>query len=115
SVQSDLAYGIAVDDGGNAIVTGTFADTVDFGTGAMTAAWFDGFVAKYTSAGAPVWTKQLTGTGGTKTGYAVAADTAGNVVVTGIFIGTLNLGSVSLTAQGYTDALVVKNTAAGGV
>ena len=45
----------------------------------------------------------------------MAADTAGNVVVTGIFIGTLNLGSVTLTAQGYTDAFVVKYTAAGGV
>ena len=45
---SDAGNSVAVDSGGNVLVTGSFEDTVDFGGGGLTSAGFaDIFVAKF--------------------------------------------------------------------
>jgi hypothetical protein len=49
SVTNDQSKGIAADASGNAVLTGTFTDTVDFGGGPLTSAGNpDDFLAKYT-------------------------------------------------------------------
>jgi hypothetical protein len=60
SLVDDRGYGITTDPAGNVLVTGLFDGTVDFdsgpGTVALTSAGGrDGYVAKYTAAGALVW------------------------------------------------------------
>jgi hypothetical protein len=50
SVTSDQPKGIAADASGNAVITGTFTDTVDFGGGPLTSAGNpDDFLAKYSA------------------------------------------------------------------
>jgi len=117
AVDSDTANSVAVDASGNVIVTGVFRWTVNFGLGGLTSALFgapDMFLAKYAADGTPLWTKNYSGPS-TDYGSSVATDSAGNIVVSGGFLGSLNLGGLSLTASGTTseDFFVAKFTPAG--
>lgn len=94
STLSESATAIAADPSGNVYVAGHFNGTADFdpGPGSTTLSSVsgsqDGFIAKYTSAGAFIWVKQI---GGTNTDwvYDMVAD-ANGVYVAGNFIGTCN-------------------------
>ena len=118
----EVGHGIAVDGSGNVLVTGTFTDTADFGTGALRSAGEgDVFLAKYTSAGAPVWSKRFGGTG-SEIAYSVAADRSANcdgaggtncVVIAGLFSDTVNFGGAALTSAGGLDIFVAKYSASG--
>jgi hypothetical protein len=109
--SADAGTGVAVDSGGNVVVTGQFdasSSGVDFGGGALFSAGAkDVFLVKYSSAGAHVWSKRLGGSG-YDLGGSVAVDGAGNVVVVGTFEGTINLGGGSLTSAGERDLFVAK-------
>ena len=70
------------------------------------------YVAKYTSAGAPVWAKQFGGTDNDN-GTSVAVDSLGNAAVTGSFNNNLDgsaaaFGSQSLTSAGGLDCFLIK-------
>lgn len=80
-------YGVAIDDDGNAILSGAIRGTVDFGGGPLTPS--SAFVAKLDSKGNYVFSKNF---GLASTSYAVAADSAGNVVATGTFMGKVDFG-----------------------
>ncbi len=88
----EYGQAIAVDPSGNVYVTGTFSGTVDFDPSASSAnlTGFSGsadiFLAKYTSAGAFVWVKQIGGTN-TEKAYDVACDATG-AWLAGNFMGT---------------------------
>jgi hypothetical protein len=82
----DQAFGIAVDAGGNAYVTGS-TSSADFPTAgtpsqANKAGAADAFVVKLDPAGAPLYSTFLGGAGW-DWGMAVAVDTAGNAYVMG--------------------------------
>jgi hypothetical protein len=99
----EIGNDIAVDGWGNALVTGYFQGTVDFGGGELTSAGgFDVFVAKYDSDGVHRWSQRFGSTTG-DFGNAVAMDGSGNVRVTGVFRGTANLGGGGLTSAGSDD------------
>src|SRR5207247_2232791 len=90
--DDEEALGVAMDGSGSVVVTGYFKQTVNFGTGPLTAAGTylgDVFVAKYSASGAPLWVKQV-GSSGFDKGTAIAVDGASNVLVTGYFNGTVN-------------------------
>jgi uncharacterized delta-60 repeat protein len=73
---NDYTYALAVDSSNNVIVTGYWD-----GDGADT----DYATIKYSSAGVPLWTNLYHGPGnGANEGWAVAADSSNNVIVTGI-------------------------------
>ncbi len=118
----EVGHGTAVDGSGNVLVAGTFGDTADFGGGAMHSAGAgDVFLAKYTAAGAPVWSKRFGGTG-TDIAYGVAVDRSANcdgaggtncVVVAGLFSATVDFGGGPLTSAGAFDGFVAKYSAAG--
>src|SRR5438093_2091384 len=96
---------VAVDGNGNVLVTGKFSGTIDFGTGALTSAGPSSiFVAKYSAAGAPVWSKAFGG-GLNDVGNGVAVDSGGNVVIIGTASGTVSFGGGPITANGYTVVL----------
>jgi hypothetical protein len=86
---------------------------------------YDGFIAKYSSAGTVVWATQLAAgtadrsSGGHSMGNAIATDSNGNVFVTGYYNYTLKLyntggvGGTTLTPNGYDSIFVAKYTSAG--
>ncbi len=84
---ADVAYAMAVDAGGNVIVTGHSATT--------SAQWWDQAYTtiKYSSAGVPLWTRRYNGPATNQLGlhweqaHAVAVDGSGNVIVTGYSTG----------------------------
>jgi hypothetical protein len=109
--EIDEGRGIAVDSGGNVVVTG-----IRGGAGSITGgAAGDMFVAKYAAAdGTQLWSRG--GGNGTAidTGRAVAVDSSDNVLVTGSFGGTADFGGTSLTSTGGLDIFVAKYAAATG-
>ena len=116
-VDNDTANGVAVDATGNVIVTGVFRWTVNFGSDTLTSALYgapDIFLAKYDSSGNPLWAENFIGPS-SDYGSAVAVDSAGNILLAGGFLGSLNLGGAQLTAAGTTseDFYVGKFTSAG--
>lgn len=123
--NDDIGYKIAVDGAGNVLVTGsfrsapiTFMGTSGFGS-LTTGGLEDAFVWKLDSSGCHLWVAQAGGSGsgsGSEYGYGIAADYAGNVLVTGSFASssatfTAPTGSWTLNNQGINysrDAFVWK-------
>ena len=111
--------GIAADATGNVLVTGYQGSyAVDYGGGAQySRGGYDLFIAKYSSAGSWVWSKTVGG-GGYDQGTGIAADGAGNVVVTG-YIGAAamgggaDFGGGALLSAGGNDVFVVKYSPTG--
>jgi Beta-propeller repeat len=107
---SDIGEGVVVDRDGNVIVVGAFEQTVNFGGGALTSAGgWDVFVAKYSPAGAHLWSMRF-GASETDDGKAVAVDADGNVVVGGTFMHTVSFGGSALTTSraAVTDLFLAK-------
>jgi hypothetical protein len=96
--------------------TGYFRGTVSFGGPSLSVPYtsdLDVFVAKLTPAGAYVWAKNFTNDGNER-GYGIAADSTGNVVVTGSFSNTINFGGGNLTSlNAMTDIFVARFTTTG--
>lgn len=99
---------VAIDASGNIYVAGEFGGTMDFNPGSginnlTSAGEFDGFVAKFTSAGVYGWAYRFGG-GFADAAQANAVDGSGNVVVTGQFRGTVDFdpgpATASLTSTG---------------
>jgi hypothetical protein len=98
---------VALDAAGGIIVTGHFSDTVDFGGGPRVSAGFnDVFVAKFARDGAHIWSRRFGGPQSDE-GRAIAADHAGNVLLTGEFSGTIDFGGGLLTSVGRAPDLFV--------
>ncbi len=113
--SDDYAGAVAVDGSGNAVIAGSFAGDATFGTTTLTSSGaFDVFVAKYDAEGAFQWARGVGGAGG-DSGYGVAADGSGNVVVTGIFTGSAVFGVTTLTSAGGSDIFVLRYNADGEV
>lgn len=101
---------LAVDPNGDVIVTGTFEGSIDFGLGALTANQGQSFifVAKLAgSDGHALWSKLFWG-GAYQVPNAIAADSSGNVYLTGAFQGALTFGTPLPNAFGSEAAFVVK-------
>jgi len=115
-ITSDQGRGIAVDPGGNTLVTGVFTGkNASFGSTLLTSSSLeDVFVAKHDSGGKVLWAKRAGGVGGDG-GNGIAVDDEGNSYVTGFFSGTASFGSVVLTGSGGTDIFVAKYDAGGAV
>jgi Beta-propeller repeat len=102
SSNADVGYGIASDAAGNILVTGGFRGSVDFGGGPLTTSSiydYDVFLAKFDAGGAHVWSKRF-GSNQNDSGYAVAVDGKGNVVVSGAGGAPIDFGGGTLTHNG---------------
>ncbi len=111
--SDDICEGVAVDGGGNVLLTGHFSGTADFGTGGLTSAGAsDIYLAKYSGSGAPIWVRRFGG-GSNDRGFAVDADASGNVVVTGYMVGTVDFGGGPLTSDGQADVFLAKYSSTG--
>jgi hypothetical protein len=109
-VATQLAKGLAVDTSGNIVITGTLNGTVSFGGAAVTTAGNgDSFVAKLSPSGAHLWSKAF-GDATNQVGSGVATDAAGNVILSGYFLGTMNFGAPTapMTTAGGADCYIAK-------
>jgi hypothetical protein len=100
---------MAIDSAGNVAITGFIRGTVDFGGGPLTTSGvWDIFVAKLDASGNHVWSKRFGNTNVAQRANATAFDSAGNVVVTGYFGGTVDFGGGPLTSPDNQDIFVAK-------
>jgi hypothetical protein len=118
NVQSRTS-GIAVDSGGNALVTGSFFNTLDFGApcAPITAISQDTFIVKLSSSGTCIWARSFT-SNNVDGGASLAVDGSNNVVVVGGFQGTLDFGNgVVLTGHSaiQSDIYLAKFNSSGGI
>lgn len=104
---------VAVDAQRDVYVTGTFGGTMDIdpGPGVMNlvqAAGSDGYVLRYSSAGALVWGFKLDATTANMAAETITVSPSATVVVGGAFPGTMDMdpgaGTTSITSAGSTDA-----------
>jgi fibronectin type 3 domain-containing protein len=116
SANSEWSYGLAVDSAGSAVIAGYFTGTLDLGGGQLTsAAPGKIFIAKYSASGAHQWSRCLSGTGSSD--YALASSVAcgpsGEVLLTGYFKDTVDLGAGALRSNGSWDILIAKYSSTG--
>ncbi len=106
--------GIALDQAGNILVTGSFSATVDFNpdpslVNNLTASSTDVFVLKLNNAGGYVWAVKLGGTGA-DAGTAIAVGNNNNVYTVGTFNATADFDPGPLTenlaSSGSTDIFI---------
>jgi chitodextrinase len=112
----EVANAVAIDAGGNIIITGFFYGTVDFGGGPLTSSSAAKvFLAKYNSQGNHTWSKVFSGTVVADNAIALglAIDSNSNILVTGYFNGSANFGGQTFTSAGSDDVFAAKYSAAG--
>ena len=108
-----LAKGVAVDTAGNIVITGTMNGSFSFGGASLTSlGGGDVFVAKLSPTGAHLWSKRF-GDSQPQVGSGTAVDAAGNVFLSGYFLGTMNFGGMNLPTVGGADTYIVKLDPAG--
>lgn len=105
---------LVTDLDGNAILLGSFTDSIDLGAGPLTSHGRDDFyLAKYAGDGRLLWAKAIGSTDIEHTNAGLAVDGSGNVYLAGaygmgVMNATLDLGGGPLRAAGYTDSFVAK-------
>jgi hypothetical protein len=97
----------ATDSAGNVFVAGIFAGDLAVGTTLKSAGNTDAFVVKLSSTGSPLWAKAFGGTG-SDSATALAVDSSGNLLVGGLFRGTVDFGKGGVTETGNGDAFLLK-------
>ena len=113
---STSGYSISLDNFGNIITSGIFANTVDFDPGPgiqnrTTAGLNDIYVSKLDPSGNFLWAEKFGGPS-QEFAWSTALDLTGNIYTTGYFLGTVDFdhtGSIfNLTSNGTTDIFVQK-------
>lgn len=110
--EDQIFSGIAVDPQGNVLLTGVFNGALDFGDGPLTAGYLDMFLTKLDPQGDAVWSHRFGGEGAVQWASAVAADSDGNVLLTGSQEGQIDYGGLWLKTGGIF-TFVVKLDAGG--
>ena len=125
----DVGTAVATDPSGNVFVTGYYAAALTlFDSSGVSNASLpitggtDGFIAKYSSAGAVLWVARIAGTGtANERGNGIATDSSGSVFITGIYTAALTLfnssgvSNAALPFTGGLDCFVAKYSSAGAV
>jgi hypothetical protein len=112
-VDSAAVNGTACDSNGNVLVAGSFWGSANFGgTTFHSLGICDVGIAKYSAAGAHLWSQSF---GGPDYDYAmgVAVDANNNVIVVGYFAMTANFGTGPLTSAGGYDIFLAKYSPSG--
>ncbi len=105
---SAQVWGLATDAAGDALLTGTFETSVDFGCGAlagMANEFLQPFAVALDSGGTCRWSRSFAAPDAAHA-YGVAAGAAGDVVSTGSFNDTIDLGGGPLTGAGASSVYV---------
>jgi hypothetical protein len=110
--------GIGVSPNGDFAITGTYANSFDIGGGLYTTAWtFGGYVAKFTGSASLApgyqWSRNLAASSGVVLPYGVAADSTGNVALTGSLQGSFAFDSGTVSIVGSKDIVVANYSSTG--
>ncbi|MDP1801751.1 MAG: T9SS type A sorting domain-containing protein [Bacteroidota bacterium] len=114
--NEERSYSVKNDQLGNVFICGEFSGAIDFDFSPVTdyymasAGGTDGFVAKYSPAGALIWARRI---GGPKTDvcYGLAIDNLGNCLITGTFDSTATFNAAltaTLASNGSQDVFLMK-------
>ncbi|WP_437692316.1 hypothetical protein [Sorangium sp. So ce176] len=97
----DNASQVAFDAQGNVFLAGTFQGSVDFGGGALVALGTkpNFYVAKFDAAGNHLFSRGF-GDSDLQQVASIAVDASGNTLITGTFLGELDLDGAVLTSKG---------------
>ena len=107
------AHAIFADKTGHVYLTGSFSESVSFGSKTLTSkGYLDIFIAKLDPQGQPLWAVAVGGTD-TEEGNGIIADDEGNVYVTGYYQGSVSFGATALSSPLYTNAFVSKLNGSG--
>ncbi len=108
-----IGYGVTTDREGNPYITGYFSGAITFGSTSLVSADSSIFLAKYDSAGNPLWAEQSAG--GSWMGYSLASDLFDNIYITGIGnADTLQFGGATLNNQpGSQSSFIFKTNSSG--
>jgi hypothetical protein len=116
---NDVAGGLTVDPNGNVTMVGSFDKSVTFGEGDdhVSKGEADIFIARFDTTGKLAWAKTY---GGDRedVGWGIAADAAGNTVMTGWFQNTVDWGKTTIPpskSAGNKDVFTIKHNADGNV
>ncbi len=107
--SGDTGSDIAVDESGNAYITGSFYEEAVFGEGGVNESYLfsngdiDIFLAKYNSDGVFLWVKNAGGMDN-DFGLAVSVDNSGNAYITGRFSDQAVFGNDDVFLEALTDA-----------
>jgi hypothetical protein len=106
---------LAVDTSGNVHLAGHFTNNQGFGGATLSSlnTKYDAFVAKFSSAGAHVWSLRFGNANADDAADGVAVDAAGDVFVVGYVTGDVDFGGGSNTSFGSQDGYVLKLTSGG--
>jgi hypothetical protein len=103
-----IAYAVALDGAGGAVVVGEVEGVVDFGFGNnWTPGGADAFVLKLDEEGNTLWSKRF-GDESFQRATTVAIDPDGSILLAGNFSGSINFGGATLSTVEGDDAFVVK-------
>ncbi|WP_437648365.1 hypothetical protein [Sorangium sp. So ce362] len=102
-----VATALAVDGTSHVLVAGTYTDLADLGLGPMPAFGSDIFVARLDADGTTLSSWRF-GAEGNQEARALAADSAGNVVLAGDFSPRIYLGGEDLYSHGSRNAFLAK-------
>jgi hypothetical protein len=109
--EDQIAYGVAIDPGGNVVVTGSMKGGAKVGPFAMESAGEnDVFLARFDPDGKPLWGERF-GDALDQEGTALATTVDGShydIVLVGNLQGTIDFGKGTLTSQGGSDFFVAK-------
>jgi hypothetical protein len=104
---TEIGNSVVVDNAGNVLFTGSFANTTNFDplsspAGSVTASGLsDPFVCKFNAAGGFIWVKSFTGSGFDR-GHSLTVDGSNNVYNSGSFANTMDFDPSSSTAFNLT-------------
>jgi hypothetical protein len=106
--SGDAGYAIAVDEAGNAHVTGAFTSDARFDDRSLVhRGQGDVFVAKYDREGRLLWVRGF-GDSGPDQGRGVGVDENGQVYVGGFYLERITFGTTTLLSPGHADAFVAQ-------
>jgi len=107
---NDYGIGVDVDGAGNILLGGDFHGTGNFGGGALVdpSAASASYVAKFSSAGASVWSKMFTTDFYDVAMKGLTVDGSGSVVFTVATVGAIDCGGGMLPMSGGGDPVVAK-------
>ncbi|MCE1201421.1 MAG: DUF6273 domain-containing protein, partial [Bacteroidia bacterium] len=121
-ISFDAGTAVKLDGDGNAYLTGSFNQTVDFDYGIneanlVSSGASDIFIAKYDAAGNYIFAKNMGGLSN-EAGNSLALSASGEIFITGYFTETADFdpgpGSALLTSNGNWDIFVARYDASGG-
>jgi len=106
---------VAVDNADDVVIVCYFAGTVDVaGTPHTATSGFDLLVVKHDTNGTVLWGKTFPVNSGNERGLGIAVDSAGDVLISGNFDGSVTFGSTALPSAGNRDIFVAKLSGANG-